>query len=57
MDRGFRPKRLEVLPNSPEAQRIFKHLFFVLTKFKNSVEDTYDVYLGFLANSLSQKIF
>ncbi|KAL7639654.1 UNVERIFIED_CONTAM: hypothetical protein RMT77_010157 [Armadillidium vulgare] len=57
MERGLRPEKLEVLPTSPEAPRVFKHWLYVFTRFKETVEASENAYLGILANSLSSENF
>lgn len=57
MERGLRPERLEVLPSSPDAARIFKHWLFVFKRYKSTVKGSDDGYLGLLANSVSPENF
>ena len=57
MERGLRPDRLDVSPNSPDAARVFKHWMFIFRRYKNTVEGNNDDYLGLLANSLSSENF
>ena len=57
MERGLRPEKLEVLPTSPDAARIFKHWLFIFSRFKETLEGSSDACLGVLANSLSSENF
>ncbi|XP_066945262.1 uncharacterized protein [Macrobrachium rosenbergii] len=57
MERALRPERLDILPTSPGAARVFKHWLFIFSRYKNATEGTNDVYLGMLANALSPENF
>ncbi|XP_066950829.1 uncharacterized protein [Macrobrachium rosenbergii] len=57
MERALRPERLDILPTSPDAARVFKHWLFIFSRYKNATEGTNDVYLGMLANALSPDNF
>ncbi|XP_066963203.1 uncharacterized protein [Macrobrachium rosenbergii] len=57
MERALRPERLDILPTSPDAARVFKHWLFIFSRYKNATEGTNDVYLGMLANALSPENF
>ncbi|XP_066958866.1 uncharacterized protein [Macrobrachium rosenbergii] len=57
MERALRPERLDILPTSPDAARVFKHWLFIFSQYKNATEGTNDVYLGMLANALSPENF